>query len=221
MHRKDRRLEIVDEFLLPCLDRLANDVAAAFRRLLRSDGSVGILGAYSDVITLHHHNVISLHVVSRTAYRHQYIADTLSIAGCISILRIRTDEVGTVGTQFGSISLHLRNTDVQAETLIEQTDHIGSIRRAATHSSLRWDSLDEMRMNAGNLEVGSQHIICLHHQVFLFVAIHGIACNLQVAGYLARKFFSHQLDLQGISQGDRVEYGFQVVVTISALAYYI
>ena len=78
-----------------------------------------------------------------------------------------------------------------------------------------------MRMNAGNLEVGSQHIICLHHQVFLFIAIHGIACNLQVACYLARKFISHQLDLQGISQGDRVEYGFQIVVTISALAYYI
>ena len=96
MHRKDRRLEIVDKLILPGLDRLANDVAAAFRRLLRSDGSIGILGAYGDVVALHHHNVISLHVISRTAYRHQYIADTLSIAGSISILRVRTDEVGTV-----------------------------------------------------------------------------------------------------------------------------
>ena len=127
MHRKDRRLEIVDKLILPGLDRLANDVAAAFRRLLRSDGSIGILGAYSDVVALHHHNVIPLHVVSRTAYRHQYIADTLSIAGSISILRVRTDEVGTVGTQLGCISLHLRNDGARYRSLEFTGDGVGAL----------------------------------------------------------------------------------------------
>ena len=127
MHRKDRGLEIVDELILPGFDRLAHDVAAALGWLFRGDGSVGILGAYGDVVALHHHDVIALHVVAGTAHRHQLVSDTLCIAGCIAILRVSTDEVSTVGTQFGSISFHLRYSDVEAEAFVEQADHVGCI----------------------------------------------------------------------------------------------
>ena len=78
-----------------------------------------------------------------------------------------------------------------------------------------------MGMDARNLEVGSNHIICLHHQVLLLVAIYGIVRNLQVTRHLAWKFIAHQLDFQGVGKRDRIEHCFQVVVAVSPLAYYV
>ena len=198
MHRKDRSLEIIDKLFLPGLDRLTYDVSTALGWLLRSDGCIGILGAHGNVITLYNNDVIALHVVARTAYRHQYIANSLSVAGSIAILRVGRDEEGTVGTQLGCISLHLGIADVETEPLIQQTNHVGSIRRTATHTSLRRNTLHEMGMNAGNLEVGSNHIVCLHHEILLLIAIYCITCYLEIAWHIARKLFAHELDFQRI-----------------------
>ena len=55
-----------------------------------------------------------------------------------------------------------------------------------------------MGMDAGNLEVGSNHIVCLHHEIVLLIAIYGIACYLEIAWHIARKLFAHELDFQRI-----------------------
>ena len=78
-----------------------------------------------------------------------------------------------------------------------------------------------MGVDARYLEVGCQQVVRPYHEVFLLVAFHGIARHLEVARHIARKLFAHELDFQRIGQRDRVEHGFEVVVTILSLTYYV
>ena len=221
VHLEDRCLKIVDKFLFPSLDRLAYNVAATFGWCLWGDGSISLFGADGNVIALHHNQMIAPQIIARTTYRHQFFSNTFCIACSVTIFGVSRNEVGTVCAQFGSISFHLRITDVETETLVQQTNHEGCIGRTATQTSLRRNTLHQVSMDAWNSEVGSQEIISLYNEIILFVAIHSVTCNLQITRNIAREFIAHELDFKCIGQRNRVEHRFDIVVSIFPLANYI
>ena len=143
-------------------NRLSNNINVSFGNI---DGKALLVlldmeGVYvSGASACNGGEIITIQVALRSIHRHQFVADTF----CIS--RLSLDEEGTVGTQSGSILFHLRVTDVEAESFIEQANHEGCIRRTATESGLRRNMFVEVSVNTRQLVVFSQKIVCLDHQV--------------------------------------------------------
>ena len=52
------------------------------------------------------------------------------------IFGVSRNEVGAVCAQLGSVSFHLRITDIEAETLVKQTNHEGCIGRTTPQDAI-------------------------------------------------------------------------------------
>ena len=73
-----------------------------------------------------------------------------------------------------------------------------------------------MGMDAGQTEVLRQQLVSFYNKVVLFVAVDGIPRNFQVAGLAGREVVVHELNLQCVSKGNGIKYGFEIVIAILA-----
>ena len=131
-----------------------------------------LLGRHGDVWS--YHSDIPSFQAQR--YGLHLLANALSIAG------LALDEEGAVGSQSGSIAYHLLIAQSQLEHLVQQRNHVGTIARTTTHTSLRGNSLPKVRVNSGQSRaVLFQQFVCPHHQVPLLVALNHDVRHFQVA----------------------------------------
>jgi hypothetical protein len=68
-------------------------------------------------------------------------------------------------------------------------------------------------------EIGLQQIISPYHEVTLLVALDVDVGDLEVAIYGTGELLVHGEHLEGIADGDRIEHGFEIVVTVGATLY--
>ena len=109
------------------------------------------------------------------------------------------NEESAVGTQLGGIVLHERLPHVEPEPFVEQFDHEGCVARTASQSSLHGYALEKVCVYARQLEVASNELVGLDHEILALVAVHGAACYLEVAICVGRKLLVHLLDFQSVA----------------------
>jgi hypothetical protein len=68
-------------------------------------------------------------------------------------------------------------------------------------------------------EIGLEQMISPYHEVTLFVALNVDVSYLEVAIYGTGELLVHGEHLEGIADGDGIEHGFEIVVTVGATLY--
>ena len=166
MEGEDALLEVVDELVAPRLDGLHDDVAAALRGTMGTDEGEGLLGGDGDVGT----DDADVVVAEVEGDGLQTLADALGIGW------LREDEEGAVGTQTGSILLHLRGGEAELELLVEEPYHVGAVAGAAAHAGLCGYGLVETDADGRQRgEVVLQEVVGADDEVALGVALDGDA----------------------------------------------
>ena len=120
MAAKDGALKVIGQVGTPCGDGLAYDIVTALGRALAIQGSVCLAGGdghgrldYCDPVAVK----ITFWPIGRL--------NDLASSGAVG--RLSGDEEGAVAAEAGGIALHLGDADIQAEALVEQSDHEGSV----------------------------------------------------------------------------------------------
>ena len=77
-----------------------------------------------------------------------------------------------------------------------------------------------MRVYAGKgREVLLQQVVGTHHEVLLLITVDHDIRYLQVAIYSRRELLVHLEHLKGVTDGNRIENGLQIMVTVRATFY--
>ena len=187
MDGEDGYFEVVVQLVTPCLNGLAHDVTTALSGLPWRDTCVCLTGGDGNG-GMDKEEVVAMEVACLIIGGLEDLTSSCSEGGGTG------DEEGTVGAELGCVSLHLCIAHVEAETLIEESDHVGCVGGASTKTCLRGDVLIEMDVDAGQLVVVGEEMVGSDDEVVALVAVDGIACDLKVAGDVGGEIIVHPLD---------------------------
>ena len=209
MKGKDTLLEVVDEFLAPCLDGLHHYLTTFLQCGTRLDQRERLASGNGNVWT-HHYKPIARH---RKSDRFETLAYSLGIS------RTAHNKKRTVGTKFRRFGNHLLFGHRQRTHLVQRLDHIGTVARTATHSCLCGNGFHQMSMHSRQLISAGKLTISLHHKILLLVAFHRDIGHLQVAVHRRRKPLVHRINLKGVFYHHWEKDCLKVVIAVGTLSH--
>ncbi len=131
------------------------------------------------------------------------------------------EEERTIRTQRSKALSHVFVTESQSEFFVHQPHREGGIRRASSQTCAGRNMLIEVDIEGWQLEILFEEGNSTEYKIILWSAVQWCSSLTEVMSRsgCGRRLWGQRGDFEGILQRYRIEYGFNVMITVGTAGY--